>query len=702
MSNNFVDFKILDYTGMDAVSSYALSSTPLLFYPTYELFEDNDNRVVWDFGDGTISRSTSAIKYYNFPGKYTVNMVLYDCENNSTISYISKDVIIYDLLPLTFNLDFYINMTPSGDYILDDSENITLSSNPSSILLKCGKMSGPIVINSFFPIYQTPINIHYSIANSNNSSYWDINQNKFSHLDNYYSFYDLFYNYSLSGYQYRDIDKIVPNTNEVYARIINNTIEYCGKTDENSFLVGLSANNIIFFKNDSVSDNILIDFFFDKTGYYHPRYEKMDYMNNLKIGLSAKVIKNIPDNLCITSNGLDGEGYPISSFYIDTNKFYNTKIPFVIHIKDDQWFSVKHYDSLELSSLNLQVYHNDELLDTSQYTISSLNYTLSAQNYGGSFRGFVEFTNNTTDVLSNIKISVDTSIIDGLSTYNLSAYSNTFNIYPFNYFDVYKKNENFDSAKNLKDLRFQEIFIDKNVLFDDFFGGIMGDSDSDHEGIYKKIYEKISNFSRNIQDLDTCEIDALQSISDFVDYNDSNEQNYNFPEKIKRLINLSSIDRYKLLGELNKFKENLDIKGRSSKDEYGINIGDLIDTSVYTVSAGTHIVALEKFSNMYTLLNTYQPVSAVGSYTYPLSDYSSDWGWPLVLPTSFDFSDIEKYYLFFEYNDQYDNTEIGGLVDFENVKTTISSTATDEELFGSTGIFVNMFTSALYQTLSTQ
>ena len=168
----------------------------------------------------------------------------------------------------------------------------------------------------------------------------------------------------------------------------------------------------------------------------------------------------------------------------------------------------------------------------------------------------------------------------------------------------------------------------------------------------------------------------------------------------KYLLNLASIDRNKLVGERNKFKENLDIRGHASKDIYGINIGNKIDTTTYMVSAGIPLVTLEKFGNVYNLLNTYQPVSSVLNTNYALSTYSSDWGWPLVLPTSFNFIDIEKYYLFFEYVPQYDNSLIGGVIDFDNSKTTISPTVTHSDLFSDGGIFENMFGTVLYQSLS--
>jgi hypothetical protein len=196
------------------------------------------------------------------------------------------------------------------------------------------------------------------------------------------------------------------------------------------------------------------------------------------------------------------------------------------------------------------------------------------------------------------------------------------------------------------------------MLFDEFIGSIFGTLTSSYDTLGKKIYEKITNFVQNIQDVDKNEIFPL--ISQMKMLNASNnvfeDNSFTYPEKIKRILDLFSISNNKLLGINNKFKENFDLRGYSSKSVYGINLGDQINTNTYVVSAGTPIVALEKFSNKYSLLNTEQPVEYTTNTVYTLSSYNQNWGWPLVLPDTFQFEDIEKYYLFFEYVDTFDNT----------------------------------------------
>jgi hypothetical protein len=696
-----IAFSAIDYKNVDTLSSYALPITPLTFVLNADV--GRHSKVVWDFGDGTTSKSVTASKYYEFPGIYNVNLVIYNCNNNAIVSTQTKSITIYDYIPYTFNIETHAYIiSEDGNYIIDSNGN-RLIAELDTLNLKCGKNNNELVVNSYYPRYQPVSNIFYDISGSSSNDYWDIKSNKFAHLENFHTLYDKTYNYSISSFQYTEISKIVPTTTELYAKIEDGQIISCKSSDSNSSFIGISGKSEIYLREDTITDKLLVKFWFDKTNSKLPinQNKNVNYLNNLGITLSAKIIDNNDiSRLSVTSNGIDGEGYPISSFVISPIKFFNTKIPFVVKIKDNQNFSIKNFDKIPLSALSVTLSSDSGVLTNNvQYYLSSLNQTLSSQNSGGAFRGYVEFPKlENVNILENVSILVSGTFINNQSvSYTLSTISEKFNVYSQNYYDAYKINENFNPAQTLKDLRFQETLLDKTILFDDFLGSALGNEYSDHEAIGVKQYEKIANFVANTQDLDDCEYESIDSLGKFMGYSDNGEKQYIFPEKIKRVVNLASVDKSHLLGTSNKFKENLDIKGRSTKDEYGINIGDIIDANTYTVSAGVPIVALEKFSNNYNVLNTYQPVSAVGSNTYKLSSYNSNFGWPLVLPNDFTFADMSKFYIFFEYNDVIDGSIKDSLIDFENVKTTIDPNSTNYQLFG---IFENMFTDTLYQSLS--
>lgn len=738
MSNTstIVSFSSIDYKGINSLSSYAISLTPISFVPNLNelaLSAGNSHRVVWDFGDGTLSKSFSALKYYKFPGVYTVNMIIYDCNNNAQISTESKQISIYDYISFTFNIN-----NSNSRYLIDEIGNYVVSQNGDRIYidapiveLKCGAITGPFVFNCTYPSYQPTSNIFYSVSGGNCKNYWDIKDNKFSHLDTYQAIYEKTYNHHLSSFQYVEIDKVEVDTYDVYAKLIDNKIVTCYENDIGASLIGRKGSKDIYLKSDKIANNVSWKFNFDKTNNVLPMYKfATNHLNNFGINMKLNVVDNIPTKLSITSNGLDGEQYGIESFYINPIKYYDTKIPFVLKIKNINNFSIKNFDKIQLSSINItltsKTFNNSGLiynsipisyngetisysdggvmtsLSSSNYNVFSLNDTLSAQDSGGSFRGYIIFPSvSSNKVLENILINISGNFTsDQLSSYTLSGSSNKFSVYPHNYFDIYKKNENFNAEHTLMDLRFQETMFEKDVLFKDFLGGVLGNENSDHNGLGLKIYEKISNFVSNTQDIDNCEVDNINSLGTMMSYNDINEENYQYPENIKRLLNLTSVSKTNLLGTSNKFKQNLDVWGRTSKDEYGINIGEKINTLTYRVSAGTPIVALEKFSNTYNLLNTYQPISAVGSRIYSLSSYNSDFGWPMVLPSDFTFKDFEKYYLFFEYDEKIDGRVVGGLVDFENEKTTIKSNLSQNDLFKDNGIVDSLFNDSLYKSLN--
>lgn len=702
LTTTYAYFSSIDFKGENVLSSYALSGTPLLFVP--EIPEGSNNKVIWNFGDGTQSRSLCASKFYSYPGQYTVNLIVYDCRNNSQLSNFSQNLTIKP-----YNLDFLSN---------------TLTSyNLSSLGLFTGKLK-EFKTSQFFPPFQPISNIYFSVSGSNSSNYFSISSNKFSHLQSFYSFYEKEFNYYLQEDQYSPIDKIVLNTNPIFGKINNGEIII---TDENdsTFFLGTSGEKTFYFKDDQPSDLILLDFYQDKNNQIDPNTgKKVDYFNLLNTTLSSNILANDNiTNITITSNGMDGEVTPISSFDINQYKFTKTKIPFVIKVKDGEHHTVKNVGGLDLSSFNFEVLSANFLTDSdgdllvtndyeiittefnnvnsSFYSISSLNYTLSSIDHEGSFRGYLIF--NDDIYLESVTLSAtpkEFTIFNGNYFFNLSGKSSNFTLYPKNYFNSFKRNENIDFSKIIKDLRFQDILLDKDILFDDFIESIFGNLSSTHDTLGKTIYEKINNFFQNHQDVDRSEINSLISKLQLMDsqYNYYDNNYLKSPSNIKRIMDQASISKNKYLGTTNKFRENFDPRGFVDRSEFGKNLGDQIDVYSYQISAGTDIVALEKFSNRYSLLNTYQPLCALsGNNPYPLSSYNSDWGWPLVLPASFNIDDIEKYYIFFEFNNQIDNTLSEGLIDFTTTLTTIPSSYDNYEILD---IFENMMTDTFYDSLS--
>ena len=97
LRTTYTTFDVYDYKNENVLSSYSLEATPFKFVPDLSLFPNKD--VVWSFGDGTTSKSLTATKYYNFPGVYAVNLLVFDCQNNALVSSYSQNVEVKDYIP---------------------------------------------------------------------------------------------------------------------------------------------------------------------------------------------------------------------------------------------------------------------------------------------------------------------------------------------------------------------------------------------------------------------------------------------------------------------------------------------------------------------------------------------------------------------------------------------------------------------------
>ena len=289
----------------------------------------------------------------------------------------------------------------------------------------------------------------------------------------------------------------------------------------------------------------------------------------------------------------------------------------------------------------------------------------------------------------------------------LVATSNTFNIYPqAGVYNIGKINENIDFTELYKSYIFQETLSKDSIMFNEFIGSIVGNIDSNPNTLGKRVYEKISNFVDNTYNPQTCNIPALVSLHQ--QFNQSSTQfdksQFAYPADLARLIDLFSIKQSKLWGSRNKFAENYNKRGTVNSDTYGINLGDKLNfyTTILTAgSAATPIVAYEKFSETYKLLNTdvlsgsYITFRNPTTQTYELSTYSVYWGWNLVLPSDYTLDELNNSYIFYNYIPTQAGNQLEGIINWDDGLTTISenlSTKTDW-----VNIMENMLTYQLFK-----
>ena len=285
--------------------------------------------------------------------------------------------------------------------------------------------------------------------------------------------------------------------------------------------------------------------------------------------------------------------------------------------------------------------------------------------------------------------------------------SNTFNINPATgKYSIGKINENVDFTEMYKSYIFQEALMDKPILFDDFIGTIVGNIDSSSNSLGKRVYEKIANFVDNTYNPQTCNIPALVGLYQQFGQNMTqfDQSKFAYPADMARLLDLFSIKQSKLWGARNVTAENYDKRGTVNSDTYGINLGDKLDffTTILTAgSASTPIVAYEKFSEKYKLLNTdvlsgnYSEFKNVALQTYALSTYSNYWGWGLVLPSDYTLDELDKSYIFYDYIPTPAGNQVEGTINWDDSLTTISENLSSQADWQ--GIMENMLTYQLFK-----
>ena len=249
--------------------------------------------------------------------------------------------------------------------------------------------------------------------------------------------------------------------------------------------------------------------------------------------------------------------------------------------------------------------------------------------------------------------------------------SNLFNIYPDKgEHNIYKINEDFDAKEFYKSLVFVEGLADKPILFDKFLGSIVGGVSAQPYELGKTIYEKIANYISNNSDIDTSNLDKLISFCNALSIQ-FEQYNYPYPPQLRRLVDLLSIKHKKLWGEKNKYNSSF-----NTLTTPGINLGTQISTITGSVSSGIPIVAYEKFSEIYKVVNFSLINTPTGLLSYgiklPLSTFSHDWGWGLVAPPAVSGISISNYYNFYVFNKTYLDNHLENIIDWDNPLTTLS------------------------------
>ena len=499
-------FKTFNYTGVLALSSYTLPFTNFYFKPEFNQEGARSNtRVLWDFGDGTSSEALTGQHYYSLPGVYTVT-----CHFYNRFGDVTTDTEIVTAVNFISNI-------------------LTTSTTVSPINLIANKIKTPITVTRFNS-YQVQSSSSLTIvpfASGTNDNYFDtgLADTYYGHLYPFSSFYQLLPT-AKNTTEFVEVSSFATSNDNLYYRLSGAAIVRCNSTDSGSFFCGSSGSATVYFKSDLARDRVDLYFGYEPGSLL---YASNTY-NTVLTGIT--VLDNTDYSyLSITSCGLEAEGFLQPAYQINKNKFANTKIGFVVKIKDSENFTIKKPVT---SSITFQLKKGNAVYSSAVFASNTTR--LSADKLYGVYRGTlslpesalpVNLTTGLPDTLADVYISClysaiyepnyltyigdtltylgegigydtytpstsSTSIVDNLSSISItiSGRSTDFNIYPVKgLYTIAKINEDIDLTQKFKDISLQSLFLDNKVLYDEFLGNIFGTIDSEQTTIGKLTYE---------------------------------------------------------------------------------------------------------------------------------------------------------------------------------------------------------------------
>jgi hypothetical protein len=687
----YTNFTVYNYKGETSLSGYAISGNTFTFVADLSgaEFLVSTTNITWDLGDGTQSSELSPTHTYNWPGIYNISIVVYDSDGNAAYSTVRQQLSVYDVFENSLYVDagvpnFYVPVGKYRPFLITRRNSwqsySALSATNYTINLYVSGAIDPVVDLTLY-----------------NSDAW-------SHLRPRTFFFNKIQGQAAT--EYIPISSTTTTTDLVYVTLDSNkNYTICSATTPGAVFAGTSGTAIVYFTSYtpkhilvpfsnpaiifcSLNSRKLQDEFTYATNYFEFNDPTIGYLNTNPVTLPAFLLYNPATNLSFSTNGIDTRADAIlSSFNIPLISWQYTNIPFIVKLKDSEYFDTTTYPLLCSNVVNMtasgDLYNVKLSLVSNSTVVHGVSFyadflpTLPANN-GGYFKGYFNCPVSATNcVLSAIVSIADPSFVtesgSGVSAAlaAVSGRSSIFNILPYTgQYNLTKQNENFDMTAFYDTLKLPDYLSDKHVLFNSFIGSIVGDSTSAPYTLGKTLYEKIANFCNNNNDLDTANIQALLSLCDEYGIN-TGEANVEFPPQLRRIADLVSIKKSKLFGNFFQNGNNFNLDTMALLP--GVtNIGDKINIDTGTFSLSEALVAHEFFSNTYKVVKLPALSGYTLSSTFALSAYSPDWNLGLVLYDNITGADIGAYYEFYRYKESITPPIMDSVINWNDSTLTLS------------------------------
>ena len=350
--------------------------TPILFNSIP--VDYSPDHMVWDFGDGTRYTGLSAVHTYSWPGEYTVSLTIINDNGEPVTSTETATITAQDLLPTQVEyheLKDVIDI-PEGKHINPIQVDFILSwqnynipnrispeaSSETQHWMNEGKSPGHWMSGAQHPgtSIQPPIYTLNLYASGSESIPLDIprhNKNKYNHMRRDWAFYSAAPSLSAIPLTSIDVSLLDPltgvsgdyNTYELLYHKYDQgsgTFVQVNPTTPGAVFTGLSGNTTYYYRDDIAKctstreEPVIITTeldslkLVDKDTCKKYNLPSVKYSNTQPLTISnVKPRKNPPDHLAITSNGMN-------MFPINTNKWVNNEITFMVTIQDEDHFNI--------------------------------------------------------------------------------------------------------------------------------------------------------------------------------------------------------------------------------------------------------------------------------------------------------------------------------------------------------------------------
>lgn len=589
----------------------------------------------WSLGDGTVVRSLTNTQYniFNKPGIYKITLL----DKNTYSAYVS----VFNYLPESLGF-----------------ETITTTSSPG--------LSTTLVINlTSNSTDQQNINLY--AVNSNSYPYNEIGL--WSHLNPQWKFIDSNGNVT---------NKIAASTTNVY---YNSALGISFNPAD--ILIGTTAQVTAFYVDDLPSPSSGIRIIATK--------EIGDTINSrISATTTAMISAGLPSKLSITIDGIQ----PLLPYY-----WQNSTILHTVCLSNNAM--VKFLPLANNAPITVSRYFLTDTDITSSFTSNTLNFSALSSDGFTHIRGYIRDLSVPSITANNVRISAVATLsvnYDALSAYNfftpitgiqmatLTGVSTYFNILSStqNQFRRFNESENFGCL--MKDFVNAPTFKDSTIFFDQYFNVIAGAEPIDDQQLGLKILEKIGNFAKNHSDLDVSNLEQFLSLAKQIDM-PIEDFGLKYPERLKRIMDVASIDHKKIWGTRCVCNENFGCSNCCNNicklcgKDFGQNLGEELSISTAVISVGTPVVLryMQRDPDKYEL---YYP-KAIGALTaYSLSSLTAT---NLLTPLS-------SYYKFYTYISTPAGNQIEGIINWDDEHTILTeSLSTAENWYGDNQILDELF-----------